>query len=85
MQWPDRSTLAAGAAGLAAWAASYELTSLGYPIPEQTILPFTVALMTLVAHIVPDAAKVDQEIKNIAKDLPQTYSAPSDFPAGKGG
>jgi len=80
MNLPDRSTVAAGLGGLAAWGASLGLASLGFPVPESVLLPITIALMTTICHLVPDAAKVDAEIKTIGAELPTTYSQPSDFP-----
>jgi hypothetical protein len=74
MQLPERSTVAAGLGGLFAWGASLGLASLGYPVPQSTLLPLTVALMTAICHWVPDAAKVDAEIKTIGAELPTTYA-----------
>ncbi len=80
MNLPDRSTIAAGLGGLAAWGASVGLASVGVPIPQSVLLPITVALMTALCHFVPDAAKVDADIKEVVAIIPQTYSKPSDFP-----
>lgn len=76
---PDRSTLSGGLAGLAAWGASLVLARYGVVIPPEVLLPAIISLMTVVVHIIPDAAKVDATIKEVASIIPQTYSNPTDF------
>lgn len=80
MQLPERSTLAGGLSGLAAWGIGLVLTQFGVNIPADVITGVVAILVPLVVHFVPDAAQVDAKIKSIAADLPQTYSQPTDFP-----
>ena len=84
MQLPfgiQQSTLAGGLTGVAAWGVGIGLTALGITVPPATISAVIAILVPVVVHFVPDAAKVDAKIKEIAGELPQTYSAPSDYPA----
>ena len=81
----QQSTLAGGLTGVAAWGIGLGLTALGVTVPPAAITAALAILIPVVVHFVPDAAKVDTEIKNIAAELPQTYSSQDDFPKGKGG
>ena len=76
----QQSTLAGGLSGLAAWGIGLGLTALGITVPPTVITGVVAILVPLVVHFVPDAAKVDAKIKEIAGELPQTYSASTDFP-----
>lgn len=76
----QQSTLAGGLSGLAAWGIGLGLTALGVSIPPTVITGVVAILIPLIVHFVPDAAKVDTEIKDIAAELPQTYSTPTDYP-----
>lgn len=85
MQLPfgiQQSTLAGGLSGLAAWGIGLGLTALGVSIPPTVITGVVAILIPVVVHFVPDAAKVDAEIKDIAKELPQTYQ---EYPVSKNG
>jgi hypothetical protein len=77
----DQSTLAGGLSGLATLGIMLGLGALGVSIPQSVIAPLVLIVTTIVVHAVPDAAKIDQEIKDVAKDLPQTYAKPEDFPS----
>lgn len=77
---PDRSTLSGGLAGVVAWGASLVLAHFGMVISPEILTPAIIGLITLVVHFVPDAAKIDQTIKDVGAILPQTYSSPEDFP-----
>lgn len=83
MQLPfgiQQSTLAGGLAGVAAWGIGLGLIALGVTVPPTVISGVVAILIPVVVHFVPDAAKVDTELKTIAKELPQTYTEyPSDL------
>lgn len=79
----QRSTLAGGITGVLAWGIGLGLSALGVPVPPNVVSGAVAILVPVVVHFVPDAAKVDAEIENIATILPQTYSAPSDFPENR--
>lgn len=77
---PDKSTLAGGLTGLLAWSTGMVLAHYGVVIPPETLTPIIIGLVTVVVHFVPDAAKVDATIKEVAAVIPQAYSDPKDFP-----
>lgn len=79
MQLPERSTLAGGLSGLAAWGIGLALNHFGINISADVITGVVAILVPLVVHLVPDAAKVDAEIKVIATEMPQAYSSPTDY------
>jgi hypothetical protein len=82
MQLPfgiQQSTLAGGLSGLAAWGIGLGLAALGVTVPAGVITGAIAILIPVVVHFVPDAAKVDAEIKTIAAELPQAYSSPADL------
>lgn len=80
MHLPDRSTVMGGLSGLVAWGIGIGLTALGVTIPPAVITGVVAVIIPLVVHFVPDAAKVDAEIKTIGSELPITYSNPTDYP-----
>lgn len=75
----QQSTLAGGLSGLATWGIGLGLAALGVTVPPTVITGLVAVLVPIVVHFVPDAAKVDSEIKNIASELPQTYASPEDM------
>lgn len=83
MQLPERSTLAGGLSGLVAWGVGLGLTSLGITIPPTVITGVVAIIIPLIVHLVPDAAKVDAEIKIIAAELPKTYAEYPGVPTQK--
>ena len=83
---PQASTLAGGLTGLAAWGIALLLNSHGIPVSQDMILTVITTLVPLVVHITPDGIQkeltiIDGKIKVIASVMPQTYSAPTDFPS----
>ncbi len=82
---PQASTLAGGLTGLAAWGIALLLNSHGIPVSQDQILAVITTLVPLIVHITPDGIQkeitiIDGKIKIIASVMPQTYSAPTDFP-----
>lgn len=96
MQLPDRSTLAAGAASVLGWALiKFGVPALAAAVPalaaplalitQTDAVAFVGGLATLASHFTPDsvkdiAKKLDADVKDVAAIMPQTYSAPEDFP-----
>lgn len=77
----QQSTLAGGISGVAVWGIGLALTAFGFNVPADVITAAVAIIIPLVVHIIPDAAKVDAAIKNIAAELPQTYAEyPGDKP-----
>lgn len=70
----QRSTLAGGLSGVATWGIGLALTQFGFNVPADVITGAVAIIIPLIVHLVPDAAKVDAEIKIIAGELPQTYA-----------
>lgn len=75
----QQSTLAGGLTGIATFAIGLGLTALGITNGATLAAGLATILVPIVVHFVPDAAKVDIDLKNLAKELPQIYPAyPSD-------
>ena len=74
----QQSTLAGGLSGLATWGIGLGLTALGITVPPTVIAGLVTVIIPVVVHFVPDAAKVDADIKEVAAVLPTAtpdYSA----------
>jgi hypothetical protein len=56
------------------------LAHYGVVVPPEILTPAIVGIVTVVVHFVPDAAKVDATIKKVVAEIPQTYSASTDYP-----
>ena len=69
----QQSTLAGGLAGFAAWGIGLGLAALGVTVPANVITGVVAILVPVVVHYVPDAAKVDEDIKEVAAIIPKTY------------
>jgi len=70
----QQSTLAGGLSGLAVWGIGLALTQFGVNVPADVITGVVAIIIPLVVHYVPDAAKVDAEIKSVASIIPQTFA-----------
>lgn len=76
----QRSTLAGGISGVAAWAIGLGLTAIGFPVPPDVISGAIAVIVPIVVHFVPDAAQVDAKIKEIASIIPTVEHERKDFP-----
>lgn len=69
----QQSTLAGGLSGIVTWLIGLGLTAMGIVVPPAAISGAIAIIIPIVVHYVPDVAKVDEEIKKVASELPKTY------------